>query len=170
MPNVFDVEVYKAEDVKMIAKKIESLDGIEKADYGGASIENLISVFEIVRNGAMAVIAALGVLTLFLITHTIRMSIYTRMNEISIMRNVGAENWYIRMPFVFEGMMIGFIGSMIPGSNMHCCIQFDFSNVKWLFCIRYVCIKTSCFCLWYWWNIAFSRNIGRNVWEFFGSK
>ncbi len=75
MPNVFDVEVYKAEDVKMIAKKIESLDGIEKADYGGASIENLISVFEIVRNGAMAVIAALGVLTLFLITHTIHMSI-----------------------------------------------------------------------------------------------
>lgn len=116
MPNVFDVEVYKAEDVKMIAKKIESLDGIEKADYGGASIENLISVFEIVRNGAMAVIAALGVLTLFLITHTIRMSIYTRMNEISIMRNVGAENWYIRMPFVFEGMMIGFIGSMIPAA------------------------------------------------------
>lgn len=114
MPNVFEVEVYKAEDVQTVAKKIASLNGIEKADYGGSSIENLIAVFEVIRNTGVAVIAVLGVLTIFLITHTIRMSIYTRKIEISIMRNVGAENWYICMPFVFEGMMIGFVGAIIP--------------------------------------------------------
>ena len=56
----------------------------------------------------------LQVVSGFLITNTIKMTIYTRKTEISIMRNVGAGNWYIKAPFMFEGMVIGFIGAIIP--------------------------------------------------------
>ena len=74
----------------------------------------MIDTFETIRYGGAVFILALGVLAIFLITNTIKMTIYTRQTEISIMRNVGAGNWYIKTPFMFEGMLIGMIGALIP--------------------------------------------------------
>ena len=90
------------------------MDGIEKAQYGGESIKDMIDTFETIRYGGAVFVLALGVLAVFLITNTIKMTIYTRQTEISIMRNVGAGNWYIKTPFMFEGMLIGIIGALLP--------------------------------------------------------
>ena len=114
MPNVFIVEVEKATDIPQITKTLNNMEGIEKAQYGGESIQDMIDTFEAIRYGGAAFILALGVLAIFLITNTIKMTIYTRQTEISIMRNVGAGNWYIKTPFMFEGMLIGIIGALIP--------------------------------------------------------
>lgn len=114
MPNVFIVEVTKASDIPGITKKLNAMDGIEKAQYGGESIADMIETFETIRYGGAIFILALGVLAVFLITNTIKMTIYTRNTEISIMRNVGAGNWYIKTPFMFEGMFIGLMGALVP--------------------------------------------------------
>ena len=114
MPNVFIVEVEKATDIPQITKTLNNMEGIEKAQYGGESIQDMIDTFETIRYGGAVFILALGVLAIFLITNTIKMTIYTRQTEISIMRNVGAGNWYIKTPFMFEGMLIGMIGALIP--------------------------------------------------------
>lgn len=114
MPNVFIVEVKEASQIPVITKKLNALTGIEKAQYGGESINNMIKTFSTVRYGGAIFILALGILAIFLISNTIKMTIYTRNTEISIMRNVGANNWYIRMPFMFEGMFIGILGAVVP--------------------------------------------------------
>lgn len=114
MPNVFIVEVKSAADIPIVTQKLEGLDGIDSAEYGGKSIENMINVFSMIRYGGAVFTLILGVLAIFLISNTIKMAIHSRNKEISIMRNVGASNWYIRMPFMFEGMFIGILGSILP--------------------------------------------------------
>ena len=74
----------------------------------------MINMLNTVRFGGMIFIVLLALLALFLISNSIKMTIYARNREISIMRNVGATNGYIKVPFMLEGMIIGFIGSLIP--------------------------------------------------------
>ena len=74
----------------------------------------MISFFEALRNGGLVFVIALSLLAVFLISNTIKMTIYARSTEIGIMRNVGATNWYVRIPFIIEGMFIGILGAILP--------------------------------------------------------
>ena len=114
MPAAFVVEVNQASDIPSITEKLNKLDGIELAQYGGEQIEDMIEIFDTLRFGGSIFVLVLSFLAVFLISNTIKMTIYTRNTEISIMRNVGASNWYIKTPFMFEGMMIGIMGALIP--------------------------------------------------------
>lgn len=124
MPAAFVIEVDQASDIPAITTKLNEIDGIDKAQYGGETVEDMIKVFETLRNGGTIFVLVLSFLAVFLISNTIKMTIYTRNTEISIMRNVGATNWYIKTPFMFEGMMIGIIGSIIP--ILITCIGYQF--------------------------------------------
>lgn len=77
-------------------------------------VEQLISIFEVVRNISIGVVVALIVVTAFLITNTIKITIFSRRREIDIMRLVGASNLNIKIPFIFEGLFLGILGSIIP--------------------------------------------------------
>lgn len=116
IPNAFIIEVSNPEEVPAITEKLEAIDGIEKAQYGGETINDMINAFTSLRNGGAVFVIALGALAIFLISNTIKMTIYARNDEISIMRNVGAANWFIKTPFVMEGMFIGFFGAAIPAA------------------------------------------------------
>ena len=74
----------------------------------------MISVFASIRSGSMIFIVFLVLIAALLIGNKIKMSIYTRREEIAVMRNVGASNWFIKAPMMLEGMLIGFFGSIIP--------------------------------------------------------
>ena len=74
----------------------------------------LLTTFKVVEKGMIVAVGALIVVTIFLIINTIKLTIYSRKREISIMRLVGASNISIKMPFVIEGMVLGLIGSIIP--------------------------------------------------------
>lgn len=82
--------------------------------YGGSSTNKLVDILESVRNGGAIFVVALIVVALFMIANTIKITITSRSTEISIMRMVGASNWYIRIPFMLEGIFIGLIGSIVP--------------------------------------------------------
>lgn len=114
MRSIFIIEVNNPEEIESVRAQLAEVEGIENPQYGGNGVSTMIQVFEYIRNGGFVFVAALSLLAIFLISNTIRMTIYARKTEISIMRNVGASNWFIRIPFIIEGMFIGFIGAIIP--------------------------------------------------------
>ena len=89
-------------------------ESFTEALFGGNTTEQFIESLNIVRLGGFGIVLALGVLAIFLISNTIKITIFARQDEIVIMRHVGATNGYIRTPFVLEGMVIGILGSIIP--------------------------------------------------------
>lgn len=101
-----------------VAKEIQNLDPdkttIKLVKYGEDMVKQLISLFDIVRKISVGVVVALIVVTAFLISNTIKITIFSRKKEIEIMRLVGASNINIKMPFIFEGLFLGVLGSIIP--------------------------------------------------------
>ena len=77
-------------------------------------VDQLVTVFKVVQKVSIGTVVALTLMTMFLIVNTIKLTIFSRKREISIMRLVGASNFAIKIPFVVEGMILGFIGSIIP--------------------------------------------------------
>ena len=71
-------------------------------------------MFNVIRNVCLLIVATLIVVTAFLISNTIKITIYSRRKEIGIMRLVGASNINIKIPFVLEGLFLGMLGSIIP--------------------------------------------------------
>lgn len=114
---LMDSFVLKVNDVKKLSETseyIKAINGVDTVKYGEGMVEQVISVFDIVQKIVVVVVLALVVVTSFLISNTIKLTIFSRRNEIEIMRLVGASNITIKLPFLFEGFIIGLIGSIIP--------------------------------------------------------
>ena len=114
LQNVYIVKVIDAVKIDDTAKTIGEIDKITMAKYGEGMVGTLLMAFNAIERGAYVAVIALIVVTVFLIINTIKLTIFSRKREISIMRLVGASNISIKMPFVFEGMFLGLIGSIIP--------------------------------------------------------
>ena len=82
--------------------------------YGEGMIESLLSIFKIVEKILIVIVVSLVLVTAFLIINTIKITIFSRQEEIEIKRLVGASNFSIKQPFVIEGLFIGVLGSIIP--------------------------------------------------------
>ena len=112
-----DSFVVKVKDVKKLSETSEFIKGIEGVDtvkYGEGMVENVISVLDVIQKVVLVVVIALVLVTGFLISNTIKLTIFSRRGEIEIMRLVGASNITIKLPFLFEGFIIGVVGSIIP--------------------------------------------------------
>ncbi len=92
----------------MLAASFEEVDGVQ---YGQDIIEKLYQISKAIRFGGTLLIVFLAGAELFIISNTIRLTVFARRREIQIMKYVGATNSFIRWPFMMEGMVIGFIGS-----------------------------------------------------------
>ncbi len=112
--DTFLVKVVDIETIGDIAKKLEKIENVESVKYGEGMVEQLVSVFDVIRNISFGVVIALILVTAFLITNTIKITIFSRKREIEIMRLVGASNINIKIPFIFEGLFIGILGAIIP--------------------------------------------------------
>lgn len=112
--DVFRIELDDNRQISAVSDELNQIDGIVEATYGGDEITMMVSLFEALRSGGLVFVVFLALLALLLIQNTIRMTIQARNTEIAIMRSVGASNWYIRGPFILEGMYIGILGSIIP--------------------------------------------------------
>lgn len=110
----FKVKVIDIELIGETANQIKELDGVDVVKYGEGMVEQLVQVFKVVRNICIFIVVTLIVVTAFLISNTIKITIYSRRKEIEIMRLVGASNLNIKIPFVFEGLFLGILGSIIP--------------------------------------------------------
>ena len=114
LKDTFQVKVKDIEKIDETAKTIENMEGIDSINYGETMVNSFLNVFKGVEKGTLVTVIALIIVTVFLIVNTIKLTIFSRKREISIMRLVGASNFTIKMPFVIEGMVLGLIGSIIP--------------------------------------------------------
>ena len=113
LPDSFEVTVTQPEMVKTAAKAINDFDGVESAKFGQDVVEHLFDLTRLIRVFGLALIILLAAATIFIISNTIRLTVFARRKEIAIMKYVGATDWFIRWPFLLEGVLLGFIGSVI---------------------------------------------------------
>ena len=113
LPDSFEVMVLQPEMVKTAAENIEKFEGVNSAKYGQDVMEHLFDITRLIRIFGFALMMVLALATLFIISNTIRLTVFARRKEIAIMKYVGATDWFIRWPFVLEGIVMGFLGSLI---------------------------------------------------------
>lgn len=112
--NVFYAKAANPQETEQVAKRIDRLDNTFEVKYGEGKIERLFSFLNTSRNVGLVLILALLFTAMFLISNTIRITIVARRRDIEIMKLVGATNWFIRIPFILEGMWLGLLGAIIP--------------------------------------------------------
>ncbi|HSI67124.1 MAG TPA: permease-like cell division protein FtsX [Planococcus sp. (in: firmicutes)] len=112
--DVFYVKASEPQQTEVVASEIIQLENIEDVKYGEGKIEKLFNVLNTGRNVGLVLILALLFTAMFLISNTIRITIVARRREIEIMKLVGATNWFVRIPFILEGMWLGILGSIVP--------------------------------------------------------
>ncbi|MBD8013606.1 permease-like cell division protein FtsX [Microbacterium sp. APC 3898] len=112
--DVFYVKALDPQQTEKVATDIAAFEHIEDVKYGEGKIEKLFNFLNAGRNVGLILILALLFTAMFLISNTIRITIVARRREIEIMKLVGATNWFVRIPFILEGMWLGLLGSIIP--------------------------------------------------------
>lgn len=110
----FVVYVKNVKDIGNVAKNIIKLKNVETVKYGEGMVEEVVSAFDIIEKITIGIVIALILVTIFLVSNTIKLTIYSRRNEIEIMRLVGSSNNAIKLPFEIEGLILGIVGSIIP--------------------------------------------------------
>lgn len=113
LPDAFELTVKQPDMVETAAKTIEKMPGVEAAKYGQDVVENLFAITRLMRIFGVALMLLLAGATLFIISNTIRLTVFARRKEIAIMKYVGATDWFIRWPFLLEGIVLGFVGGII---------------------------------------------------------
>lgn len=113
LPNSYVLTFDNPSDVKATTKLATTFQGVESTHYGQDIVEELFRITQVIRIGGIVLIAFLAAATLFIISNTIRLTVFARRKEIAIMKYVGATNGFIRWPFLIEGMLLGLIGAII---------------------------------------------------------
>lgn len=113
LPNAYEIKVDKPDSVKVVAQSAEKITGVETAKFGQEVIDHLFTLTKMIRIFGLVIIIFLALAALFIISNTIRITVFARRKEIGIMKYVGATDWFIRWPFLIEGMILGFSGALI---------------------------------------------------------
>jgi cell division transport system permease protein len=113
LPDKLRVRVRAPEQVANVARSLQKMPGIQFVDYGQSVVGKLLVLFAVIRKVSIAVIALFIAVAGIIIANTIRLTVFARRREISIMQLVGATNMYIRLPFICEGLLDGLIGALL---------------------------------------------------------
>lgn len=113
LPDAFEVTVTTPAVVESAAGAIAAMQGVEEAKYDQDVVEHLFDITRLMRIFGFVLMGLLGGATLFIISNTIRLTVFARRKEIAIMKYVGATDWFIRWPFLLEGIVLGCIGGFI---------------------------------------------------------
>lgn len=114
LKDTFLIKVKNVEKITETAKEIKKLDNVSLVRYGEGIVDNFLSIFKIIEKVLIITVILFIVVTAFLITNTIKLTIFSRRKEIEIMRLVGASNFNIQLPFIVEGLFLGILGALVP--------------------------------------------------------
>jgi len=112
-PNAYIVSVDKPEVVSSVVKATQGLKGIDKINDVREVVDKIIKITNTLKIIGFVLFVILISVSLFLIGNTIKLTVYSRKKEIGIMKFVGATDWFIRWPFIIEGMLLGISGAII---------------------------------------------------------
>jgi cell division transport system permease protein len=116
LPAKFNVKPTDPAQAQEIIDQISDSPAIDDelgVSYGKETADKLLSVAKFIQWAGLALISILMVASILLIGNTIRLSIFARRREVEVMKLVGATNWFIRWPFVIEGIICGLVGAML---------------------------------------------------------
>ncbi len=116
LPRSFDIKVDDPGNQRLVVSKINELDakGIEEIRHESEIVNVLITINKGIRIVSIFIILVLIVVSVVLIINTVKLTVNSRQTEINIMKYVGATDWFIRWPFIIEGILIGLVGALIP--------------------------------------------------------
>jgi cell division transport system permease protein len=111
LPQSFRVSLVDAELTEQVTNKYENSPGVDVIESAQEQTKRLLNVIRVIRLLFFSMAGALLASSLFLIVNTIRLATFARRREIEVMKLVGASNWFVRVPFMAEGLVQGVIGA-----------------------------------------------------------
>ncbi len=113
LPNSIIITVSSLEDADGIYEQVRDLEGVEDVKYYQETVDKLATTSRYLQIGAMVVMIFLVVVSIVVVSNIIKLTVFARSKEIEIMKYIGGTNWFIRGPFLAEGIIIGIISSLI---------------------------------------------------------
>lgn len=113
LPDLFEVSVSDMTQFDQTVSELKQLDGVDTVRDNSNIASTLVKIRQTILYISIGVIAILLFISLFIIANTVRITMYNRRLEINIMKSVGATNWFIRWPFMVEGMTLGLISGLL---------------------------------------------------------
>lgn len=130
LPNSFRIKVNDPHEVALVAEKIERYSGIDEVKYGKGIVEKLFNIIHWVRVIGLVIMGVFAAVSIFIISNTIRLTVFARRREINIMKYIGATDWFVRWPFLIEGMVLGLIGSSLAIGILAVAYNYLYITVK----------------------------------------
>lgn len=119
LPDAFNVTVDDISNTDKITKILREIDGVEKVDSGDDVVSMINTIRNMVKKISFWIIIAFMLISIFIISNTVKLTLHNRRKEINIMKYVGATDSYIRGPFIIEGMLVGIISALIAFGITH---------------------------------------------------
>lgn len=113
LQNSYILEIIDTEQADKLVQSISALDGIDDISYHKDIVDQLNIISSTINKFGLALMGILTFVSIFIIATTIKLTLYARRKEISIMKYIGATNWFVRWPFIIEGLILGLVGSLI---------------------------------------------------------
>lgn len=113
LPNSIRIKLSDVSYASEVVETAKTLEGIEDIKYYQTAVDKLIEITEFIKIGALIVILSLMAVSVVVVSNTVKLTVLAREKEIGIMKYVGATNWFIRGPFLVEGILIGFLSAAV---------------------------------------------------------
>jgi len=113
LPASLEIQLKFASSAPLLADQLAHEASIEEVDYKRDVVDRLLAITTFLRLAGTVIVLGLGAISLFIIVNTTRIAMYARRQEIEIMKLVGATDWFVRWPFIFEGMFLGLLGALL---------------------------------------------------------
>jgi cell division transport system permease protein len=119
LPASYRIKLKDPNSAEAVASRLQGQPGVDEVQFGGEAMKRLLKFTGVVRTIlVIAIVLTLGA-AILLIANTIRLGIYARRKEIGIMKLVGATNWFIRVPFIFEGTVQAALGALVASALIY---------------------------------------------------
>ena len=113
LPRSIRITLKNIEDSQELVDYVSNFEGIEKVKYNQSEINKILKITNSIQVGALVIIVFLIFVSIIVVSNTVKLTVLARGREISIMKYVGATNWFIRGPFLIEGIIIGILAALI---------------------------------------------------------
>ncbi|TCL55360.1 cell division transport system permease protein [Hydrogenispora ethanolica] len=113
LPDMVNIKLTDDAKVKPLVQQLTALEGVAEVEYGKTFVESMLIVTRVIGVIGFGLVLIIGLVVLYIIVNTIRLTVLARRKEIEIMKLVGATDWFIRLPFMLEGIFIGLGGAFI---------------------------------------------------------
>lgn len=113
LPNTYIVQLSDVSKADEVIEQLKTFEDVEQVRYYQDAVNSLIKISDFVKRLGAAVIIILLLISIFIISNTIKITVLNRQREIELMQYIGATNGYVRGPFMIEGIMLGLLGSLV---------------------------------------------------------